>query len=143
MKNFTLEDPDIGYRTVAENAHAFAFLAQMPIVPGHTLICPKKPLSCSDELSEEIWADILKLKEIVCSKLKAVLQAQGFNFAWNEGSMAGQSVPHFHLHVVPRKENDAGITQYEPRVFLYRPGSRADAPKEELLLLANQLRQHL
>lgn len=141
MKFFSIEDPDIVQRLVSDNEHAFCFLNKMPILPGHTLICPKKPISSSKELTPEIWADLLKLKEIVCHKLEKLLHAQGFNFAWNEGSIAGQTVPHFHLHVVPRKENDSGIAQYEPRVFLYRPGSRADSPKEELMSLSKVLRE--
>jgi len=112
----------------------------MPIVPGHLLICPKRAVMTSGELTFDEWKDLLSLKELVCGKLKHILQAKGFNFAWNEALIAGQTVPHFHLHVVPRKENDAGIFEYEPRVFLYRPGSRADSPKEELIALAKELR---
>ena len=70
-------------------------------------------------------------------------KVEGFNFAWNEGSVAGQTVPHFHLHIVPRKKRDAGITEYEPRVFLYRPGSRADSQHEELVSFAKELRGFL
>jgi histidine triad (HIT) family protein len=141
MNNFDFKDEDIVYRMLAENTHAFAFLAQMPILPGHTLICPKKPVVFSEEVTPEVWIDLFKLKEVVCSKLKKLLGAKGFNFAWNESPVAGQTVPHFHLHVVPRKENDSGIAIYEPRLFLYRPGSRADSPKDELSSLAKDLRK--
>jgi len=141
MRKFDYNDPDISQRMVAENERAFAFLNKMPILPGHTLICPKQPMALSEELTPEIWSDILKLKELVCTKLKKTLHAKGFNFAWNQGLIAGQTVPHFHLHVVPRKENDLSIAQYEPRVFLYRPGSRADSPREELIILSKELRE--
>jgi len=140
MKKFDFNDPDIQQRLVAENNLCFAFLNKMPIVPGHVLICPKRPVTTSNELTFDEWKDLLALKEIVCTKLKQALEAKGFNFAWNEDLIAGQTVPHFHLHIVPRKENDAGIIEYEPRVFLYRPGSRADSPKEELIAFANTLR---
>lgn len=139
MANFDSTDPDISYRIIAHNRLAFAFLTNTPIVPGHTLICPKQPIMASGGLTPEIWSDIMVLKAIVCAQLQKVLGAQGFNFAWNEGAVAGQSVPHFHLHVVPRKEHDTGIYQYEPRSFLYRPGSRAESPEQELLLLAQEL----
>lgn len=141
MQKFDFTSTDIIQRKVAENENAFAFLNKMPIVPGHTLICPKLPITLSCDLSLKIWIDILKLKDIVCSKLTKVLKAEGFNFAWNEGLVAGQTVPHFHLHIVPRKKNDSGITEYEPRVFLYRPGSRANSPHEELLSFSKILQE--
>lgn len=141
MPGFDFNDADIIQRLVAENEYAFAFLSKMPILPGHTLICPKRAFALSEQLPLEIWLDIFALKKLVCVKLHKTLNAKGFNFAWNEGLMAGQTVPHFHLHVVPRKENDGGITQYEPRVFLYRPGSRAESPAEELVVLSRILRE--
>ena len=48
------------------------------------------------------------------------------------GENAGQTVPHFHLHVVPRKVGDLSILEYGPRVFLYRPASRVIHQLEEL-----------
>lgn len=139
MKKFSLNDPDIFRRTIGINYLAFAFLNNMPIVPGHTLICPIRIVAESKFLTNEEWLKILDLKEAVCSQLKAHLGAQGFNFAWNENIIAGQTVPHFHLHIVPRKNNDMGITQYDPRVFLYRPGTRATTQDEELYSLATLL----
>lgn len=59
------------------------------------------------------------------------------------GENAGQTVPHFHLHIVPRKSGDAGILEYEPRVFLYRPGTRAISPSEELQQTAELIKNNL
>ena len=132
MNNFDPEDPRIRERTVARNRLAFSFLSYMPIVPGHLLISPNRVAASSEELTLEEWQAILDLKQQVCQALKQAFNAEGFNFAWNMGENAGQTVPHFHLHVVPRKKGDAGILQYEPRVFLYRPGSRAASASEEL-----------
>lgn len=63
--------------------------------------------------------------------------------AWNEGGVAGQTVPHLHMHLVPRKQGDEGITEYEPRKFLYRPGSRAESPVEEIREIAKLLKMEL
>jgi diadenosine tetraphosphate (Ap4A) HIT family hydrolase len=75
--------------------------------------------------------------------LKKTFGAQGFNIAWNEGALAGQSVPHLHIHVVPRIEGDAGIYEYEPRKFLYRPGSRNESPEGELEEVAGLIRSNM
>lgn len=143
MKNFDVENPSIKERTIARNQLAFSFLSHMPIVPGHALICPIRAVESSEELSLQEWQAILELQHQVCHALRKAFGAEGFNFAWNMGENAGQSVPHFHLHVVPRKAGDTGILHYEPRVFLYRPGSRCVAPHEELQQTAELIRSKI
>lgn len=143
MKYFDVENPIIKERMIIRNHLAFSFLGQMPIVTGHSLICPIRVVEISDELTFDEWQAILELQHQVCNALKKTFGAEGFNFAWNMGENAGQTVPHFHLHVVPRKSGDAGILQYEPRVFLYRPGSRAASPIEELNQTAELIRGNL
>lgn len=143
MKNFDVESPRIKERLVARNELAFSFLSHMPIVPGHLLICPIRVVESSAELTLDEWQAILALQNQVCSALRRSFDAEGFNFAWNMGENAGQTVPHFHLHVVPRKAGDSGILEYEPRVFLYRPGSRAISPLEELRQTAELIKSSL
>lgn len=143
MKSFDMESPRIKERTVAHNHLAFSFLSYMPIVPGHLLICPIRVVESCEELTHKEWQAILDLQRQVCQALKKAFNAEGFNFAWNMGENAGQSVPHFHLHVVPRKKGDEGILQYEPRVFLYRPGTRAISPSEELQQVAQIIKNNL
>lgn len=66
-----------------------------------------------DELEPtELWHIIL-LQESICLTLKSAVGATGFNCAWNEGEVAGQTVPHLHLHIVPRKREDAARLGYE------------------------------
>ena len=143
MKNFDVESPRIKERIIARKHLAFAFLSHMPIVPGHSLVCPIRVVESSEKLTFEEWQSILELQHQVCHALKKAFGAEGFNFAWNMGENAGQTVPHFHLHIIPRKLGDAGILQYEPRVFLYRPGSRAISPLEELHQTAELIRNNL
>lgn len=143
MKSFDVESPRIKERVIGRNQLAFSFLSHMPIVPGHSLISPIRVVESCEELTVEEWQAILELRHQVCDALKKTFAAEGFNFAWNMGEHAGQTVPHFHLHVVPRKSGDTGILQYEPRVFLYRPGSRAVSPAEELHQTAELIRNDL
>lgn len=143
MHGFDINDPKIKERIVGKNGLAFSFLTHIPIVPGHALVCPVRVVKTCEELILEEWSEILALKRQVCEALKKVFDSEGFNFAWNMGEQAGQTVPHFHLHIVPRKSGDTGILQYEPRAFLYRPGSRAISPSEELKQTAELLRNSL
>lgn len=143
MKSFEVDNPRIKERIIVRNDLAFSFLTHMPIVLGHSLICPIRVVESCEELTFEEWQAILELRHQVCHALKKTFEAEGFNFAWNMGENAGQTVPHFHLHVVLRKSGDSGILQYESRVFLYRPGSRAVSPAEELKKTAEFIRSHL
>ena len=132
--------PEIQDRSFLENDLAWAFLTNIPITIGHSLIAPKRVVANIDELTSDELLAIFDLASQVRSRLKEVFGAEGFNCAWNEGENYGQSVPHFHLHIVPRTPGDEGITSYDPRKFLYRPGSREVTPEEELAAIAQTLR---
>ena len=130
-------------REIIGNDLAWAFPTNIPIVPGHTLIVPRRCVARYEDLSLEEKTALETMRVQIVEALKKQFGAQGFNFAWNDGKLAGQSVPHFHLHVLPRKDGDTGITKYEPREFLYRPGSREDSPEEELQEIARIIREAL
>lgn len=135
--------PEIKERSFAENKTAWAFLTNIPITPGHSLISPKRVVETMEDLTDEEILDIFALAAIVKNALRKTYGAEGFNMAWNEGEEYGQSVPHFHLHIVPRTPGDDGITEYEPREFLYRPGSREASPESELAAIASELRSNI
>jgi len=143
MRCVYCELPEIKKRKIIENKLAFAFPTNMPIVPGHLLIAPKRCVAKFEDLTEKEKKAIFDLLKKLKPVLKKVFGAEGFNFAWNEAKLAGQSVPHFHLHVLPRKEGDTGITEYEPRKFLYRPGSREETPEAELLAIAKLIKKEI
>lgn len=138
------ELPEIKNRgLIVQNNLAWAFPTNIPIVPGHLLIVPNR---CVAKVEDLTASELTAIFELVF-KLKPVLAklfgATGFNFAWNDGISGGQSVPHFHLHMIPRKEGDSGILGYDPRKFLYRPGSREPSPEEELSAVARLIKTGL
>lgn len=135
--------PEIKNRMIIENKHAWAFPTNIPIVPGHILISPKRCVAKFEDMNKVEMEAIFSLLRKLKIALKKTFNTEGFNIAWNEGELAGQSVPHFHLHVLPRKEGDAGITKYEPRKFLYRPGSREATQEKELQSIAKLIKKNL
>lgn len=132
MKCVFCELPEIKARTVLKNDLAWSFLTNIPIVPGHVLIAPIRCVASFEELIPKEVKAIFDIRKKLRKTLTKVFGVEGFNFAWNEGKLAGQSVPHFHLHMLPRKKGDTGISEYGPRKFLYRPGSRETTPEAEL-----------
>jgi diadenosine tetraphosphate (Ap4A) HIT family hydrolase len=135
--------PEIKERTLARNSLAWAFLTNIPITPGHSLIAPVRCVKTYEELTSDEREAIFNLAITVKTALKEVFGAEGFHFAWNEAKVAGQSVPHFHLHIIPRKQGDEGITEYEPRKFLYRPGSREETPEAELNAISHDIAKQI
>jgi diadenosine tetraphosphate (Ap4A) HIT family hydrolase len=136
-------DPAIEERTIVRNKYVRAFPTNIPIVPMHVLVIPARHVGTIGELSNEEKNALFEMIERLCELFRASFGAEGFNVAWNEGVVAGQSVPHMHVHLLPRKQGDTGITGYEPRTFLYRPGSREDTPENELQDVAKTIRKAL
>ena len=135
--------PEIKAREIVGNELAWVFPTNIPIVPGHVLIAPRRCVAKMEDMTSAEREAIEALRVKMTSVLVKTFGATGFNFAWNEGKLAGQSVPHFHLHVLPRKEGDTGITEYEPRKFLYRPGEREATPEAELLAVVALIKKAL
>ncbi|PIR04194.1 MAG: HIT family protein [Candidatus Magasanikbacteria bacterium CG11_big_fil_rev_8_21_14_0_20_39_34] len=135
--------PEIQMRTILEDEYAWAFPTKMPIVPGHILICPKRCIAVIDDLQPQEWASILQITLLLKKALQKSFGAVGFNYALNEHEVAGQTVPHIHFHLIPRKEGDTGIWNYEPRKFLYRPDRRTTTPEEEILEITSILKNAL
>lgn len=135
--------PEIKERQIVENEFAWAVPGNMPITVGHTLVIPKRCVAKYEDLTREEKEAVEELRVKILNALRKTFGAQGFNFAWNDEKLAGQSVPHFHLHIVPRKEGDAGIYQYEPRNFLYRSGDRGISPEQELKAVAQLIAKNI
>lgn len=135
--------PEIKKRTIIENKLAWAFPTNIPIVPGHTLISPKRCVAKFEEMTKAEVEAVFSLLRKLKTALTKTFGAEGFNIAWNEDELAGQSVPHFHLHLLPRKTGDTGITSYEPRKFLYRPGSREKTQEKELLAISKLIKKNI
>lgn len=134
------ELPEIHQRTILRNDLAWAFPTNIPIVLGHVLIAP---IRCVEDYAALTKEEYFAIRDIIFSLRKALqkaFHAEGFNYAWNEGEVAGQNVPHFHLHMLPRKKGDTGV---DPRQYFYRPGSRETTPEAKLQQVASIIRKFL
>lgn len=136
-------DPDIQERSLVRNALAMAFLTNIPIVPGHVLIVPIRHVALFEKMTPEEQRAMFDLRMLLKPALISAFGATGFHFAWNEGASAGQSIPHIHLHMIPRRSGDEGVAEYEPRKFLYRPGSREKTPTAEIKAIASIIKTNL
>ena len=91
---------------VYEDKSVLAFLDIFPSNPGHVLVVPKKHCeNLLDASGEDLRSLISVIPKIATAALKSV-ECEGFNLAVNNGSVAGQVIPHLHFHIVPRREGD-------------------------------------
>lgn len=98
--------PDHERELIVESATAYAIYDKFPVNAGHALIIPKRHIENYFELTlkEQTACTLMlkKVKEIVTEKFKP----DGFNVGINIGTYAGQTIPHVHLHLIPRYKDD-------------------------------------
>lgn len=85
-----------------------------PATKGHALILPKEHADNLYELPDETAAAAMILAKKLAKKMVDKLGADGLNVVQNNGEAAGQSVMHYHLHLIPRYKNDGQHILWEP-----------------------------
>ena len=93
-------------RLIIENESTASFPDAYPVTEGHVLVVPKRHVASLFDLSDEELAALWRLVALVRGKLALELQPDGFNVGVNDGVAAGQTVPHAHVHVIPRRAGD-------------------------------------
>lgn len=117
---------EIPSTTLYEDNDFRVILDVNPASKGHTLILPKKHAENLYDLPDETASKVLVLAKNMASKIEKALECDGLNLVQNNGETAGQTVFHFHMHIIPRYKNDS--------VKLgWKPGKLSDAMREELL----------
>ena len=85
-----------------------------PATKGHALILPKEHYANIYELPEDKAAKVMILAKRLATKMTDRLNADGFNLVQNNNPCAGQTVFHFHFHLIPRYENDGQNMLWNP-----------------------------
>ena len=100
----------IAKQKIAETENEFVFYNLGPRTKGQCLVVPKRHVAGVRELTEVELASLMQTVKMTSEKLHAYLQPAGFNYGFNEGAIAGQTVPHLHFHIMPRYADD-GIVE--------------------------------
>ena len=93
-------------RIVFESELALGFHDGFPVSPGHTLIIPKRHVASFFETTMDEQLALLRILKIARADLDHLLHPAGYNIGINDGAAAGQTVPHLHIHLIPRYEGD-------------------------------------
>jgi diadenosine tetraphosphate (Ap4A) HIT family hydrolase len=91
---------------VAANALAFAIRDAFPVSPGHTLVVTRRLVETWFDATAEEQAAVMALVNAVKAALDESHRPDGYNVGFNAGAAAGQTVPHLHVHVIPRYRGD-------------------------------------
>jgi len=107
-----------------------AFFDAFPITEGHTLVVPKRHVSSLFDLPEEEQAAIWRAVTHVREALAFEFRSDGFNIGINDGTSAGQTVMHAHVHVIPRLNGDVadprgGVRWVVPDKAAYWDGGKS------------------
>jgi len=97
---------DIPCTKVYEDQSTIAFLDINPSIKGHVLVCTKKHYPTLLEVDKKEYADLFSALKRIGKAVQEGLNADGFNVRINNNRAAGQEVFHFHMHVLPRYDND-------------------------------------
>ncbi|WP_037375878.1 HIT family protein [Sedimenticola selenatireducens] len=93
-------------RILRQTHHAIVIRDGFPVSRGHTLIIPKRHVNSFFELTDDERVDIFSSLNAAKEYLDYELRPDGYNIGINDGAAAGQTVPHLHIHLIPRYKGD-------------------------------------
>ena len=109
---------EIPSATVYEDDDFKVIMDIFPAAKGHTIILPKKHSANLFELDDDTATKALIVARKVATAMQAELNCEGINLLQNNGEVAGQSVFHFHIHLIPRFHGDLVQTTWVPGSYL-------------------------
>lgn len=129
-------DGQIPSLKVYEDEHVFAFMDIMPLSKGHTLLIPKTHCKDLFEMPEDVARNLYAAAPKVANAIKTAFNPIGMNTVNNNGAAAGQTVFHYHLHLIPRYDETDGLkVEWNSR--------QAEFPTELLTTIAEQIKGNL
>jgi histidine triad (HIT) family protein len=114
---------------VYEDENAVAFLDHRPLFPGHTLLVPRQHVETLGELPVKLVAPYFEAAQLLSLAVESAMDAEGTFVAMN--NRVSQSVPHLHVHVVPRRRKDGLKGFFWPRTK-YKSDEEMEAAKRKI-----------
>ena len=129
-------DGELPSTKLYEDDNVLCFLDINPINPGHALVIPKVHSEFLSEMSPDYAHPMWEAGRKISAALRnADIKCEGINFLLADGSAAGQEVPHVHLHVIPRFQNDNSGFNF--------PSDRKAPEKDEWTRIAESIRKNV
>jgi histidine triad (HIT) family protein len=128
---------EAGARLVFEDEISLAFLDHRPVFPGHCLLIPKAHFETLTDLPTNLIGPFFQNAQLLARAVENAMEAHGTFVAMN--NRVSQSVPHFHVHVVPRRRKDGLRGFFWPR-YPYQDEEAAAAVQSAITAAVNLLK---
>jgi histidine triad (HIT) family protein len=122
---------------VFEDADSLAFLDNHPLFPGHVLLCPREHYETLTDLPARLGGAFMTNTQLLTRAVEAAVDAEGTFIAVN--NRVSQTVPHLHIHIVPRRRRDGLRGFFWPRQD-YRDEGAKEAVRDAIEREVNKLR---
>lgn len=122
---------------VYEDANTFAFLDHRPLFPGHTLLVPREHYETLADLPAAQVGPLFKNAQLLSRAVESAMEAEGSFVAMN--NRVSQSVPHLHVHIVPRRRKDGLKGFFWPRTK-YKSDEELEITREKISAKIKQLK---
>ena len=113
---------EIPAEIVAKDDGAVAFLDITPLADGHTVVIPRRHVATIEDMSADDARGLFAMVTRLAGPVRKALGAAGTTIGVNDGEATGQTIPHVHVHIVPRRANDGAGSVHT----IFRGGSRRD-----------------
>lgn len=128
-----IADDIIPATKVYEEEQILAFMDINPANPGHLLVIPKQHYRNIFDINAEIAGKIMQVGTQLASAIKTALNPDGLNLLQSSESAAFQTIFHFHLHLIPRWEDDSLVLPWRPQ----------QGDMNQIVEVADKIRQHI
>ena len=123
---------------VYEDDNSVAFLDHRPLFPGHTLLVPREHVETLGELPAKLVGPYFEAAQLLARAVESAMEAEGTFVAMN--NRVSQSVPHLHVHIVPRRRKDGLKGFFWPRKK-YKDGEEMEEVKKKIATTLNKTTQ--
>ena len=120
---------EVAARIVFEDDKCQAFLDHRPVFPGHCLLIPKKHFETLTDLPSDLIQPLFRNAQLLARAVEQAMEAHGSFVAMN--NRVSQSVPHLHIHIVPRRRKDGLKGFFWPR-YPYKTEDEAEAAQKAI-----------
>ena len=111
---------EIPAEVVAQDGYALAFLDIAPLADGHTVVVPRRHVATLEEMPPAEIEALFRMVAHLSGPVRRAVGAAGSTIGVNNGAATGQTIPHVHVHIVPRWDDDGAGSVHT----IFRPGSR-------------------